>query len=269
MVVTTRAESARKKEEEMIMREKEAQSMVRPSPVVQGGVREQIPTRLTKGQRRHIQQSVNTSVPHNDCFLKSVDLSSEEVKKLQEEDDSLSRIRQLTSGGFSDSINQAFVKRDSLYFRKWTLPGRGTKWEIKQLVVPKQCREAILKLTHGVPNADHLGKEKTTRRLLPRFYWPGVFADIQDFCNSCSICQRTCQQQPRKAPMIPLPILSEPFSHIAMDTVGPLPKSQSGNKYLLVICDYTTRYPEAIPLRTISGVAIPGPCMGLCPGSFL
>ena len=48
MVVTTRAESARKKEEERIMREKEAQSMVRPTPVVQGGVREETPTRLTK-----------------------------------------------------------------------------------------------------------------------------------------------------------------------------------------------------------------------------
>ena len=53
--------------------------------------------------------------------------------------------------------------------------------------------------------------------------------------------------------MIPLPFLSEPFSHIAMDIMGPLPKSQSGNKYLslLVICDYATGYPEAIPLRTI------------------
>ena len=46
MVVTTRAELARKKEEERIMREKEAQSMVRPTPVVQGGVREETPTRL-------------------------------------------------------------------------------------------------------------------------------------------------------------------------------------------------------------------------------
>ena len=51
--------------------------------------------------------------------------------------------------------------------------------------------------------------------------------------------------------MIPLPIISEPFSRIAMDIVGPLPKSRSGNKYLLVICDYATRYPEAVPLKSI------------------
>ena len=36
-----------------------------------------------------------------------------------------------------------------------------------------------------------------------------------------------------------------------MDIVGPLPRSRSGNKYILVICDYATRYPEAIPLRSI------------------
>lgn len=54
-----------------------------------------------------------------------------------------------------------------------------------------------------------------------------------------------------KAPLIPLPIISEPFSRMAMDIVGPLPKSQGGNRYLLVMCDYTTWYPGAIPLKSI------------------
>ena len=36
-----------------------------------------------------------------------------------------------------------------------------------------------------------------------------------------------------------------------MDIIGPLPRSMSGNPYVLVICDYATRYPEAIPLCTI------------------
>ena len=36
-----------------------------------------------------------------------------------------------------------------------------------------------------------------------------------------------------------------------MDIVGPLPKSQAGHKYILIICDYATQYPEAVPLRSI------------------
>ena len=42
-----------------------------------------------------------------------------------------------------------------------------------------------------------------------------------------------------------------------MDLVGPLPQSRAGNKYVLVICDYATRYPEAIPLRCIDAEHIP------------
>ena len=37
-----------------------------------------------------------------------------------------------------------------------------------------------------------------------------------------------------------------------MDVVGPLPTTASGNQYILVICDYATRYPAAYPLRTFT-----------------
>ena len=50
--------------------------------------------------------------------------------------------------------------------------------------------------------------------------------------------------------------MSEPFSRIAMDIVGPLLRSRSGNKYLLVICDYATRYPEAVPLKSIDAESV-------------
>jgi len=51
--------------------------------------------------------------------------------------------------------------------------------------------------------------------------------------------------------MQPLPVIEEPFSRIGMDIIGPLPKSRSGKRYVLVICDYATRYPEAIAMRSI------------------
>ena len=41
-----------------------------------------------------------------------------------------------------------------------------------------------------------------------------------------------------------------------MDLVGPLPKSSRGHQYILVILDYATRYPEAIPLRTMASKGI-------------
>lgn len=58
------------------------------------------------------------------------------------------------------------------------------------------------------------------------------------------------RQGPR-APMIPLPVMEEPFQHIAMEVVGPLPRSRSGNRYIIVVCDYATRYPEAFALKSV------------------
>ena len=36
-----------------------------------------------------------------------------------------------------------------------------------------------------------------------------------------------------------------------MDIVGSLPRTISGNRYILVLCDYATRYPEALAVRSI------------------
>ena len=36
-----------------------------------------------------------------------------------------------------------------------------------------------------------------------------------------------------------------------MDIVEPLCRSRTGFKYVLVLCDYATRYPEAIPSKNI------------------
>ena len=37
-----------------------------------------------------------------------------------------------------------------------------------------------------------------------------------------------------------------------MDIIGPLPRTRQGNRFILVLSDYATRYPEAIPLRNIT-----------------
>ncbi|KAL5491312.1 hypothetical protein EMCRGX_G016575 [Ephydatia muelleri] len=36
-----------------------------------------------------------------------------------------------------------------------------------------------------------------------------------------------------------------------MDIVGPLPRSSRGNRYVLVVCDYAARYPEAMAMRSV------------------
>ena len=49
-----------------------------------------------------------------------------------------------------------------------------------------RCRSVVMELAHSIPLAGHLGKNKTTDRVLQRFYWPTLRKDvIADFCKRC------------------------------------------------------------------------------------
>ena len=80
--------------------------------------------------------------------------------------------------------------------------------------------------------------------------------DVVEFCRSCEACQKCGHRKPARVPMVPMPVVDVPFSRVAMDLVGPLPRSCAGNRYVLVLCDYATRYPEAVPLRNIDAETI-------------
>ena len=60
-----------------------------------------------------------------------------------------------------------------------------------------------------------------------------------------------CEGEEGILTLMPLPIIEEPFGRIAMDIAGALLRSWSGHKYILVVCDYVTRYTEAMALKSI------------------
>ena len=93
-----------------------------------------------------------------------------------------------------------------------------------QIVIP---RKMVLNLAHETPMAGHLGVNKTHRRVLDHFYWPGASKDVKDFCRSCHTCQVVgkANQKPKAVPLEPIPMAKEPFSHVIIDCMGPLPKT--------------------------------------------
>ena len=70
---------------------------------------------------------------------------------------------------------------------------------------------------------------------------------------SRDICQRTVPKgKTVKVPLGNVPLVDTPFKRVAVDIVGPIyPASDRGNRYLLTLVDYATRYPEAAPLKNI------------------
>ena len=145
-----------------------------------------------------------------------------------------------------------FSIREGLLHRRWRPKGSdiGDCRTTEQLVLPESMRQDVMRLAHEIPLAGHMGKQTTTARILKRFYWPRIFSDVAEYVRHCSVCQRTARVTQTTVPMIPLPSVGGPFQRVATDIVGPLPKTPSGNQYILVVVDYATRYPEAIAVKS-------------------
>ena len=50
--------------------------------------------------------------------------------------------------------------------------------------------------------------------------------------------------------------MTEPFSEVLVDVVGPLCRTSKGHEYCLTIMDTSTRFVEAVPLRRATSQAI-------------
>ena len=114
-------------------------------------------------------------------------------------------------------------------------------------------RNEVLKLAHDSILAGHLGVRKMKQKVLSEFWWPGLDRDIRKYCRSCSVCQKTVPKgRLGPLPLGKMPIIDTPFSRIAIDLIGPIhPPSENGNRFILTVVDYATRYPEAVPLKKI------------------
>ncbi|KAM7394882.1 hypothetical protein PAMA_006561 [Pampus argenteus] len=202
-------------------------------------------------RQRRFEKQLRQTDPELEGMVKNMWDVPQNVAELQREDATLqplfAKVGEEANGGCVWR-ERFIVENDVLY---------AIDNEQRRLVIPASCRPLIMHLAHTLPWAGHLGRNKTYIRISSRFYWPSMYTDIQKYCTTCPTCQKTCPgRKSDRALLHPLPVISTPFRRIAMDIVGPLVKSSGGHQYILVVCDYATRFPEAFPLRTITAPTV-------------
>ncbi len=189
------------------------------------------------------------------CDIKPTKLK--ELKLEQEKDASLERIFQKVKEKEEPRVTKAsmtwFEIDKGVLYRRHKQLNHPQDPVLKQIVVPRERRPMILKVAHETIMAGHMGIQKTLDRILSNFYWPGIHNDVTRYCRSCDICQRTTPKgKIQKATLDQMPMIDIPFRRVAVDLIGPIqPRSKQGNKYILTVVDYATRYPEAKALANI------------------
>jgi len=116
----------------------------------------------------------------------------------------------------------------------------------KGLLVPRpEDRMGLVVQMHK--DLGHFGEERTLAEICRRYFWHNRTKDVKTVVKVCQQCQMVRRMgsirfEDEKLKNIPICDL---FHRVAMDTAGPLPKTKSGNKYILVAIDHYSKWCEA------------------------
>lgn len=139
-----------------------------------------------------------------------------------------------------NDLKAYFIRRNELYL------DRGCVVWGYRLVVPSKLRETVLRELH----VSHLGIVKMKSLARSIVWWPGIDHDIETTCQECVTCGLEGTAPP-KAPPKPWPYVTEPWSRLHVDFLGPFQ-----SKTFLVIIDSTSKWLEVflMPRTTASAV---------------
>ena len=115
-----------------------------------------------------------------------------------------------------------------------------------QIVVPEKRKEEVWAASHGGGVIGHLGWTRTIRRLQEWWYWPEFRREVTYWVATCPRClERKLPPHPHRSKMGHIPI-GLPLERMGIDVMGPLPATARGNKYVVVMVDYFTKWAEAV-----------------------
>ena len=195
-------------------------------------------------------------------------VTNEDMKKVQLEDESLQKFWSLAKDKVEPvtvkgSTISYVIKKDLLY-RVFQNKRHSNGNVFTQMMVPLQYRKQVMELAHSSAFSGHMGRKATEDRVISNFFWPGCFSDVERFCKSCDICQRTTPAgKVKKLPLGKMPYIDVPFKRVAMDLIGPMVKTDRGHQYVLTVIDVATRYPECVALKKIDTVSVADALMSI------
>ena len=229
------------------------------------------------GMRDEVQSSMETNEeassgePQDETWLYDSQLNPKMVKEAQESDPAISYFLQLKKKDEKPQWNDISaqgnelkslwaqwesmsINEDGLLCRELVGPGSSRRM---QVVIPLCLVSAVLEKLHDSVTGGHMGVRRTLACARLRFYWYKQRESVQLWCRGCARCaaRKMGGARKRKA-ALRKHITGEPFARIGIDISGPYNVTDEGNRYILVVSDYFTKWVEAYPLKDMEAKTV-------------
>ena len=120
----------------------------------------------------------------------------------------------------------------------------GSSW--RRAAVPIHLQRQILEEGHGGGNAGHFSGPRLYATLRRKWWWQNMYRHAVEFCKNCGECATVAGVGRRnKPPLHPIPV-QRPFQIVGLDIME-LPKTDQGNRYVIVFQDFITKWPLVFP----------------------
>lgn len=175
-----------------------------------------------------------------------------ELRKNQLLDQKCTEIKKMILSAANDQVSKSLTKFriiDGIIYVLRTIT-RSPSQEEQFLVpyIPDKMMKKAFHVIHEETTAGHRGYERTMITFTKNFYNYQESKVIREMCDSCEPCIKA-KAIAKMVPLEKYPVPERPFQSISSDILGPLPITEQGNQYVLVVRDHTTRYTVLYPLK--------------------
>ena len=125
--------------------------------------------------------------------------------------------------------------------KKFSLDEKNRLIRDGRIVLKKEDLERVYKELH-----QHSGRSKTYAKFRKRFWFKGMSLWVREKVRNCVPCsnKNNLQWPAHRSPLTPIEVEAKLWWRVHVDLIGPLPRTDNGNKYIAIGVCSLSKYTE-------------------------
>ena len=181
-------------------------------------------------------------------------LSVDIIKQQTQQDQALKKVYHFVQNGWprkrqvEQELQPFYTLRNEFSTENGYIVRNGDR-----IVVPPALVKGLLNKAHE----GHPGIVRMKRKIRETYWWPGQDTSVEHHVKHCVGCQRSDKSlAPSPVPTNSIPVPDTPWKKLAIDICGPFLIAPQSSKFIVVLMDYHSKFPEVLLTGSVTSSKI-------------